>query len=219
MHPDECCKKDGRHIKYLDDTKPNHRIYGDCDPGLWDALRALVDDGKRCVHCVEHSDILPPSTVFYSSPNFYPPHINREARKQARACWTAGAMAKTEGAAIVYLDPDTGLAPDSKKYLQKGPKYAYSEDLQAYWSRKQSIVLYQHLGMGSPAEEFIQDRAHDIKEALEVLEIFALGFRGRVFFVIPQAEHEEQLQARIGRFLKSPWGQNGNFELVDVPNV
>lgn len=219
LTPDQCCNRDGRHVGYLEDTPRNRRVFEACDPFLWNALKEVVDNDRRCVHRIPTIDILPQGTTFYDAPLCYPPYTNRIMREMLRERWFQGAFQATEDADIVLLDPDNGLGRDEARYRQEGPKFAYMDDLQAFWDRGQSIILYQHLGMGVPAEDFIGQKARLIRTEVGVVETFALRFRGRAFIVIPQPLHEGQLRARVGRLLRSPWGQNGNFTLVEVPHV
>ncbi len=134
----------GRHITYLDsDRKEDVGLYRERDPGLWEKLRGYVASGRRCVHCVQADPVLPRGTQYYDPLRYFMSSMDRPIREIVHERWFAGALDATHGADIVYLDPDTGLAPDAQKFHQDGPKYAYMDDLRAFWERGQSLVIYQ----------------------------------------------------------------------------
>ena len=58
---------DGRFTGYLDLTRQNMKLYGNCDPELWSKLGHLVGQDRRCVHCAEEARLLPEDTKFYDA--------------------------------------------------------------------------------------------------------------------------------------------------------
>ena len=172
FHPDERhgsdknkINKDGRHTNYLGESEGKRQVYGACDLSLWGALGRLFGDKKRCVHCLEKAEVLPKETAFFNAMLHFPAYMTLSMRRAARAAWLSAALAKTEGADIVLLDPDTGLAPPEKKYLREGPKYAYLSDLEEFWNSGKSIILYQHTWQGKKTKEFAQEQARSIQES------------------------------------------------------
>ena len=215
LTPDDCCRGDGRAVGFLRDTPANRRNFRNCDPGLWDTLRDIVECGRRCVHQMPRTGILPENTLYFDKPLLFPHGSLRPVREEIRRLWFRGAFQATADADLVMLDPDNGLGAESVKYRQNGPKFAYLDDLRSFWYSGQSIVLYQHLGMDIPAEDFIQGKAREIRGGLNVGRIIALRFTSRVFFVSAQEEHEERIMTRLDGLLAGPWG--GHFQ--EVPNV
>ena len=45
--------RDGKQITYLDPDHKDAEMHRECDPDLWAKLRKYVDEGRRCVHCVQ----------------------------------------------------------------------------------------------------------------------------------------------------------------------
>ena len=101
----------GHHTGYLVRTpKDDKREYWDCDADLWDRLRDLmIQPETRCVHCVEQAGILPDDTLFHSDFLGYPTGMTRAKRMEQRGDWFAAALRATEGAYLVFVDPDNGL--------------------------------------------------------------------------------------------------------------
>ena len=219
--PDDCCRRDGRHVTYLNDTDQNRCLYRECAPLLWETLRGLIEGGNRCIHGIPRLSIFPATTTFYDAPLCYPFYASRIMREMLRDRWFEGSLRGTEGTDVVFVDPDNGLGPDLQKYRKTGPKYAYLDDLREFWDRGQSIVLYQHLGMGRPTAEYVEEHRATLRQI--GVEPIALRFRrgtGCVFYILPQPRHEAQLRERVGRLVagNSCWRINRHFEFVEVPH-
>ena len=201
---------DGGHIGYLEQTEGNEGRFGLCDPCLWKKLRNLVCEGRRCVHCAQGAGILPECTRYYDAPLFYVPGLNRDTKETIRERWLKGALAATAKADVVMVDPDNGITRNNDKmYLKDGPKHVYIGDLQKFWKRKQSLVVYHHLGRNGLADDLIRETADILRNEIVDAEPIPLRFRcgsPRVFFVIPQPNPEGDLiRARVGRFLGTCW--------------
>ena len=208
---------DGGHTGYLARIPGDDRSeFRDCDPELWEALRDLVFRGARCVHCVEEAGILPKDTLYYNAALQYVPKMKQATKREIRDHWLRFALRATEGAELVCVDPDNGLAQNTEKmYREQGPKFVYLDDLRALWERGQSLVLYQHTARNGDAEEQIKAKTDTLRGELQVNSVTALRFRSissRTFYVLSQPEHEEIVRQRAGRFLGGPWGNH--FEWV-----
>ena len=209
--------RDGKFIAYLDPDHKDAEMHRQCDPDLWAKLRQFVDEGRRCVHCIQGSGILPANTLYYDALLHYPIHLPRPDRKRNRNLWLAAALQATADADLACLDPDNGIAKPEQMLRLRGPKFTYISDLQEFWDRGQSLVVYQHLGMSAPAEDQIAKKAALLQSGLPGAEPIPLWYhRGtaRVFFVLPQPAHRERIEARIQRMLDGPWAKNGHFERV-----
>ena len=207
--------RDGKQTTYLDPDHKDAETHRQCDPDLWDKLRQYVDEGRRCVHCVQADPVLPADTLYHDDLLYYWPGMNRTFRQTMRELWFAGALRATADADLVCVDPDNGLTSDAKMYHQNGPKHTYLSDLREFWNREQSLVIYQHLGMSEPAEAQIAKTAAKLQSGLDGAEPIPLRYRhgsSRIFFVIPQQAHRERIEARIRRMLDSPWGQDGKVK-------
>ena len=186
---------------------------------VWAYGRSRVNgrchSGRRCVHCVAIYPVLPRDTQYYDPLLYFMSSMDRPIREIVRERWFTGALDATRGLNIVYLDPDTGLAPDAKKFHQDGPKYAYLDDLRAFWKRGQSLMIYQQQARRNLGDLIGRVTADLRRGGLDGAEPIPLRFSegtSRVFFVLPQPEHRERIEARIGRMLGTPWRQH--FERV-----
>jgi hypothetical protein len=215
--PDESHTADGKHISYLTPNPRNLTRYRECDPGLYDVLAAIVDDGERAVASVRQRGVLPAGTVFYEDrlsyagmPSIGPTALDFRLRHRRR--WTERALAQTQGSEIVFLDPDNGFESGIRRHEAKGPKYVYFDEVQPYLDRGQSVVVYHHLNFSSTAVEQVARMIERLRDRLDGCDrIHALLFqRGslRVFFVVPAPAHEAILQERVARFARGPWSEH-----------
>ena len=207
---------DGRHISYLRRTSRDDRAeYRNCDVELWESLRDLVYRDGRCVHCAESANLLPADTMFFTDMLHFFESMRRPLREQVRAAWVRGALRATQGASVVFFDPDNGIGNERKRFKGDGTKYVYISELRDFWERNQSLVVYHHASQGKTVER----QARDLMATLEVefgLEPIPLLFsRGtsRLFIVIPQPnEAGAVIEDRIDRMLETGW--NRHFEKI-----
>ena len=67
--PDEDHNADGKHINYLDPTRPAARRFRTLDPDLYDALTSMMrSEASRSVAGLERCGALPPETVTFGTP-------------------------------------------------------------------------------------------------------------------------------------------------------
>ena len=212
---------DGRHTGFLIRTPTDDRAnYRNCDRDLWEKLRDLVFRDARCVHCAEKAGILPDKTSYFNATLELPPHMLKPVKEETRKLWLTAAKQATKDADIVCVDPDNGIADDAAMYTKTGTKHVYASDLQEFWERGQSLVVYHHLGMvRGGADVMIPAAAAKIREGLGV-EPIPLWFRrgtSRVFFVVPNPkckERKELIEDRVSRFLERGWREQGHFTQI-----
>ena len=216
LTPDNCCRRDGGNTGYLVDTPENRRLYRACGPDLWDALKDLVDGNRRCVHEIPGTGILP-NTDYFDAMLHFPRYLPRPARIETRRLWLCAALEATKDAAIVFLDPDTGIAPDDWKFKAKGPKYTYISDIQEFWGRGQSVVIYQHFGMGIPVERFVREKVALLRGEFGV-EPIKMCFSRCVFLILPQKEHRRRIEEWVRRMLAENDGWGQHFGCPGMPN-
>ena len=202
---------DGRHVAYLcPKQEPQCRP---CDPPLYDALREIVKRGDRRIEAVEKSGLLGPDTVFYDRQIPNPgKHTRGEGRVRARLGWVEGALGATAGRDVVFLDPDNGLEPKRLPITSaKAPKYAYLSEVEKWFGRGQSVVIYHHLGRHRPHPDQIADWLERLRREFKPYDIFALHFRrgtSRAFFVLATADHVPILRERAEALIDSPWNEH-----------
>ena len=201
---------DGKYIAYLCPKQESQ--YGPCDPPLYDKLREIVKRGDRRIEAVEKSGLLP-GVAFYGHQIPNPgEHKRGEDRIEARLGWIEGALGKTEGRDVVFLDPDNGLEPKGLPITSaKAPKYAYLEEVGKWLERGQSLVIYHHLGRNRSHPDQIEGWLERLRGEFGSHEIFALRFRrgtSRAFFVLAAKCHAPILRERAGELLASPWREH-----------
>ena len=170
--PDESHNSDGKLIQYLDPTAKKDRFLRRCDPELYDTLADIVQNNERRVSSIHKSSILPPNTVFYNELlTFDGMPTNNPASHRKRIAyrngWVQGAISATEKCDIIFFDPDNGLEVGTKRHAKRGPKYTFYDEIEPYWQRDQSLVIYQHIGHQGSAEEQIEKRFIQINELIE----------------------------------------------------
>lgn len=214
--PDENHTADGGRIHYLRLPKGQAPRFRDCDPLLYDTLRALVAGGKRNVKSVRACGILPAGTVFYQRPLTFA-HLDRTSgtNRGRREAWLRGALEATISCDLVFLDPDNGIGASVLPHRKQGVKYAYPDEAHAYLRRGQSVTIYHHLGRRGTAEEQLR-RQFERLAAGPSVEMFAMWYRrgtSRAFFVMEPPDHTGALLRRARRMLSGPWSQH--FVLVE----
>ena len=200
---------DGKHINYLS-TGPEG-LYQPCDPPLYAALREIVECNSRSVEAVERAAMLGSDAVFYGG---YIPDPGKRARGEDRVRdrlrWVEDALETTGGCDVVFLDPDNGLEPQSIS-TTNAPKYVYLSEVEKWFGRGQSVVVYHHLGRNGTHAEQIARWLKRLGRRFGPAEIFALRFRrgtSRAFFVLATAEHAGVLRERAKALTAAPWGEH-----------
>jgi hypothetical protein len=144
LYSDEDHNADGRHISYLRD-----RAFAQLDPELHAALGRLVDNGRRSVRAVAAAKILPPNTTYFTglvSDRAGALRVLRAERGRSRAAWLKKALKVAHGHELVFLDPDNGIETASvQRNSPKSGKYAYWNELEAFWAQGHSLIVYHHL--------------------------------------------------------------------------
>lgn len=205
---DAAAPNDGKHTEYLCKPNPKEKRLCICDPELFQVMGEIVY-GERSVAAVEKKGVLTPSTLFFSKGlNFnWTPQRERDA---VRRKWLDDGLQAVKATDLVFVDPDNGLeVPKTKPLSNKGPKFAYYDDIRPCWERGQSLVIYQHIDRTSCAEKQIAQRCAALHRELPGAMLVPLRFRrrsSRVYFVVSQPEHVDRMEARIRTFLESPWG-------------
>ncbi|HQJ36160.1 MAG TPA: hypothetical protein PL156_13470 [Rhodoglobus sp.] len=213
--PDESHNEDGRHIDYLEPTPTNRTRFRACDPELYDRLGDLVHSGRRSVSAVPEHMLLPPGTSYHAAPLDFS-GVSRADRASLRQRWLTSALDTADGADVVFLDPDNGLEVGCGPFADKGPKYAFYDDLSGI-SAAQTVIIYQHATRTGSFEEQLEARmeglAHSLRRPQE--NLLAMRWRRvspRAFIFALADSRRDQIQERLRAMLAGPWGEN--FDLV-----
>lgn len=220
LYPDESHNDDGKYTGYLASSPKNHAEFRACDPDLYDSMRHLVETNRRSVAAVQRSLILPDDTLYFEPSLSFPRQMPRSERKAARASWFDGALEATIAADVIFVDPDNsvvfdpaiGIPPSVDQLGSKGPKYVFTSDLRRFYEHGQSLVIYHHLARWDTHINQIEKVAQGLKSSLGLSQLpirlrYGRG-TGRVYFIVPQKEHEATLDSRASSLLASPWSSH-----------
>ena len=200
---------DGKHTGYLQSGQDEP--FRCCDPPLYDALREIVKRCDRRIEAVEETDLLGPGTVFYGHQIPNPGERTRGGdRVRDRLRWVEDALEVTAGCDVVFLDPDNGLEPQSIS-TTNAPKYAYLSEVEKWFGRGQSVVVYHHLGRNGTHAEQIARWLKRLGHRFGPAEIFALHFRrgtARAFFVLATECYAPILRERAQALADSTWSKH-----------
>lgn len=205
---------DGKHVEYL--KKAREFEYRPCDSQVYDALKAIVSEGRRSVASIQRDEVLPSNTIFYKEPlSFAGTPLAQRLNKRER--WASDAYEQMAAAELVFVDPDNGLAPASWRPRRKGaPKHAPLSEIEPLMGRDRSVVIYHHLSRQGSHPAQIEGWLMRIASQTSVAP-FALRFRrgnGRAFFVVPASAHAGRLRDRAKVLIAGPWGQREHFDPV-----
>ena len=211
---DEDGNFDGKHISYLRDDHMRS-----CDPVLHDTLRHIVGNKTRNVRRLEGSGLLPPDqTVFFSARM-----ASLRSRKRGtvsaidgRRQWFLHALEGSEGADLVFLDPDNGLEVASVPPAStKANKYVYLYEVRAIAERGQSVLIYQHHNRSAAADV---QTALALKRLRSIIpqcpRVAAITFRRgsvRSFFLLVARSHSAILCSHMESLKSGPWGSYFSF--------
>ncbi len=177
----------------------------ECDSRLYEVLQNLIAPENRKVTKVENSGMLPDDTLYH----------NALLISNARTRWFKGVLKETEGADVVFLDPDNGIA--SPKTPFGSLKHVLPYELDLFYERGQSLIIYHHLARANAVTQ-IKGLSERLRRELG-LHRRPRAFRyrrgtARVYFIVPHKNHRPQLENWIRSFNNSPWCNQGPFERV-----
>ena len=188
------------------------------NPELHDRLAAIVDAGRRSVSEISRAKLFSSNTVCFSSHTAAPSDVaaDRRARETFRDRWLSGALAATSSCDVVFFDPDNGLeTPSVPRHSPKAGKYVFLDELDSFWQRGQSLILYHHLNRtASVREQTITLKKRFVANFPNAAFVKSLLFRRgscRHFWIFGQPAHAVELKSKIKTMLSSGW--NAHFEL------
>lgn len=211
LYVEPCRETDGLHLDYLNAKLQNKfRHY---DPALYDSLNALITKNNRSVQEVQSQELLPVGTDYFAEPLSFsgmpkgtPTAINK--RLEYRSEWLHRAMEVTEHAEIIFADPDNGLEiPSTAKHHDKGAKFCFYDELQEFWKRGQSLIIYQHKNLHQTADAQIKTRIAELAKYLpdaQIEHLYFPSYGGRIFFIASQPKHSAIISQRLKGF-KQRW--------------
>jgi hypothetical protein len=129
--------------------------------------------------------------------------------------WFQGALDRTAGCDLVFLDPDNGVA--SPRACTEGSlKHVFLDEIDRLVHRtpRPSIVIYHHMDMTKGTAEEKTERL--LKRLLQELKLslaerpFGVLFRRwgvRAFLILPNQDHREMLMERTNALIQK-WGKD-----------
>jgi hypothetical protein len=208
--PDETHNRDGRHVSYL-----QRQEFEGLDDGLLRQLREIVASGRRQISAISQRGLLPEDTVFcdawISSADGLP--SSPRERLRHRDAWLEACLAVTARCNLVFFDPDNGLEiPSVQKAHIKAGKYVYWEELERFWQRGVSLLVYHHLNRTMPAMKQVGQVAELARTKLAGARPLPLVFRRgscRVFWLLcPDSPFGRELEQRAVDFVQGGWAQH-----------
>ncbi|HLF71152.1 MAG TPA: hypothetical protein VI759_03235 [Dehalococcoidia bacterium] len=203
LFPNESHNKDGKRTSYA--------YVQHCDQELHDGLLEISRSPMRSVRLIEEKRFLPDNTRYFSETLGFS-GIHFDARSSRRRAWLKAAHDAVSDCDVVCVDPDNGLGTKSVGMLgARGPKYTFFDDLRPLFARGQSLVIYQHRTRTQLRDQWAIRKAQ-IESVLGADHVITLKHDSRLYFVVPQPNHEAILSQRIAALLAGPW--RGCFQEV-----
>jgi hypothetical protein len=202
LSDDETHNNDGRH-------RPPAEMR-ECDPAMFDAFRTI--GRRRSVARLQQIDAWPSRCTFFDEPLTWA-NLATGNRRTFRGDWVRRAVAATGSCDMICVDPDNGLEVASVKRTAKtGPKYAFIDELQPYWQRGQSLVIYQHAHRQASVAVQAAGRIAQLTDAFgRRVGVRAVRFRrgtSRLFLITMQPKHRQRLSRRLDSLLAGPWAEH-----------
>ena len=195
-------------LNYL--SQPEFHAY---DEELFDLLRNMVDAQTRTVKEVRKSEIFgkdEKDVVFFSEP---------VPDRRTRGDWLLRALKKTEGAKIVFLDPDKGLPTREREAKpQRSRLHAYRSEVRQFVERGQTVVIYQsywRINRGDKSEKEVRKWRDERLAGLGLDERpRVVGTSDRAFIILPATRHVEHIDRRLRCFVER-WGEHFKHQALD----
>ena len=173
-------RTDGTGTTYL--GKPF--TWRDYDPELYDQLHAWVSHNQRAVRLIEQSHLLP-AARFISS------HVPDDAAGRAR--YAEALVSGSQGAEVVFLDPDNGVEVRSRPYGRKdSSKYVYWREVQALAEAGRSVLVYQHYPR-EPHAQVAQRLGATLAECGRFSRVVTIDAKSVLYLLGGQAAHWPRL--------------------------
>jgi hypothetical protein len=209
LFPDEKFTNDGKHISYLRSNE-----FAQLDASLHEILNVIVSAGRRNVAAISEYACLPSSTVFVSEPISIADGTPASAERiRHRDAWVKACLHQTQHCELVFFDPDNGLEVASvPKHHPKAGKYIYWDELEPFWQRGNTLLIYHHLNRTVSAARQVEALALRFATEFDHAVIVPLVFRrgsSRVFWLIHHGENVgRELESRAVNLLKGGWSRH-----------
>ena len=201
--------------------------YRHLDPPLFDVLERFCGQNSTIAQIEDPNNPILPTNIFYGEPLFQnqrPGHWNLLKRDRADR-WLRDGIEATVNANVIFLDPDTGIAPDGEAREDEGKngpraarkaEYVYSDEIMRFAGNCESLIIYQHMDQSHPPDQIrsivrrLQEfgRLNEIHLGNAAVRIF---FWQKRFFIVFVHPNHQGLSDALDGFADSGWCTPGNF--------
>ena len=188
-------QEDGKYISYLSTPQ----LYREYDPAMFDALHQIVmRERDRRIERIEKANLFPA--------NYFSVPLGAE-----RKAWHGQALAQTQNARVVFLDPDNGLETAKMHQTDSATeKHVKWTELKDYYARGQNVILYQHRPQMTTKEKCIESVMHFQKNYLLADCVKLLEFpkyTNRFYFMFLH-ENDQMIFESVCCSMVRKWGKN-----------
>ncbi len=173
---------EGNRLQYLQQGDRFRHL----DPHVFDRLKELVDGGHRNVDAVQRANVFENAVYFGGL---------LEDHLSSRTVYFRQVVASLTTPALVFLDPDIGLAgPNVTRGRRRSSMYVFDDELRDVYRHGHSIVVFDHWKR-VPRLPYLRAAFDRLKAATAAQSAFSVGGRSRVVFLaVPQPEHTSALE-------------------------
>ena len=167
-----------------------------CEPRLARALGSIAASGVLAD--VPRAQILPRATKYFAH------EVPRDAA--ARAAWCDRAVGTIKGSAIVFLDPDNGIARHTNSV-----RHVSDVELKKFATLDAALVVYHHLHRREPHRSQVTALQQRVSALLPERAVHVLWYRrggSRVFLVAPRRCDDSSITQKLRSFVAGPWAEH-----------
>jgi len=179
--------------------------YTQCDQELYQELNNIVHiEKERSVDRIERGNLFPKSTEFYSK--------LLKSDKLYRHKWFQESLNKLSNCDLLFLDPDNNILmnTDGYNYQADGSKYTFPFEIEEYYSKGQSLIIYNHANR-QPVVDYI--RRFDFINNNPVFgdaRAFIMKYNRqqiRYYLLVIRPEHIRSIEECVKHMISGPWGR------------
>jgi hypothetical protein len=173
---------DGRHRAYIDYRGVD--CLSGCDPVILAGMASFATKPKELRSVSDLEDLI---HSFAKEAKFNSAIYADQATKNQRDEFDKEAFSKLDSANLVFFDPGNGF--DGEKGLSA--KHVYLDDLDRYWRRSQSLLVYHHLSRNGGHGEQVGALKQQLQRHFSSGQVKSYHFRrgtARVYILVLQPD-------------------------------
>jgi|SRR5580658_51681 hypothetical protein len=156
-----------------------------CDSRLIEGIAPLSQKRMPERRIADLKDLI---RSFSEEAKFYAKVYPAGAPKSLRGALDDEAFSKLQPSQMVFFDPDNGLGVGEGSSV----KHVYLADIERYWARGQSLLVYHHLSRSGMHNDQVEVLKQQLKRHFSTAQVKAYHFRrgsARVYLLCLQPEH------------------------------